>query len=133
MELTREKRELDGVPELRRRIDLWRRTRGKPGRMPENLWRDASKLALKYGVNPVREALGLDYKSLKGRLGGANKRERSRSATRRPTFVELRPVPERASGNVLEIEKPGGTKVTVRLCSSVDVLAILESFWRNEG
>ncbi len=133
MEQKREKRDLDGLPELQKRIDLWRRTRERTGRMPENLWREAAKLARKHGVNPVKEALGLDYYSLRGRVDGASKRGRSRSPRKRPTFVELRPVPERPGGNVLEIEKPGGTKVTVRLCSAADVAAVLESFWRCQG
>ena len=63
MEQKLKKRELDGLPELQQRIELWRRTREKPGRMPEGLWREAAKLARKHGVNPVKEALGLDYYS----------------------------------------------------------------------
>jgi hypothetical protein len=133
MEQKREKRDLDGLPELQQRIDVWRRTREKPGRMPEGLWREAAKLARKHGVNPVKEALGLDYYSLRGRVDGAKRRGKTRSAGRSPTFVEVRPVRETLSGNVLEIEKPGGTKVTVRLCSAADVAAVLESFWRCQG
>jgi hypothetical protein len=101
--------------------------------MPESLWQEAAKLALKHGVNPVKEALGLDYYSLRGRVDGAKKRGKTRSLSRRPTFVEVRPAREAPSGNVLEIEKPGGTKVTVRLCSAADVAAVLESFWRCQG
>ncbi len=65
MQAIDKRQEADGLPELRERIDLWRRTRGKPGRMPENLWRAAAKLAEKHGIHRVAAPLRLDYYSLK--------------------------------------------------------------------
>jgi hypothetical protein len=132
MEGTREKRTPDGVLKLGERIDLWRRTRAKPGAMPEALWQAAAKLARKHGVNRVAAPLRLEYYSLKRRVDEAELVGRRQPARRRPTFVEVPRIAEAPSGNVLEIERPGGTKVTLRLSSAVDVVGVLESVWRAE-
>src|SRR6266511_1879186 len=101
------KREPDGVPELRERIDLWRRTRPKPGRMPEELWSAAGKSARKHGLNPIASALRLDYYSLKERADGVVQGRGPKAGGIKPAFVEVRPAGA-PSGCVLEIEEPGG-------------------------
>lgn len=61
MERIDKRRKPDSLGALGARIDRWRRSRGKPGPMPERLWRAAAKLAEKHGVNRVAAPLRLDY------------------------------------------------------------------------
>lgn len=114
------------VAELRERIETWRRTRAKPGPMPEDLWSAAARLARKHGINPTAKTLRLQYYALKDRVDGKSP---GRVRAHEPTFVEV-PRPVVSPGNVLEIERPGGTKITLRLSSAADVVAVLESVWR---
>jgi hypothetical protein len=132
MEGTREKRTPDGVLELGERIGLWRKSRAKPGAMPEALWEAAVKLAQRHGVNRVAAPLRLDYYSLKRRVDGTKPVGRTPRGRRRPTFVEVPRFAGAPSANVLEIERPGGTKITLRLASAVDVVAVLDSVWRAD-
>lgn len=112
---------------VRRQVERWRRTRPRSGRMPEELWELAVGLAGVHGVNPIARALGLDYYSLKKRLVAAG--ESSQSS---PAFVELDVASAGSSTEcVLEFEERRGSKLTVRLRGSVDVAAILESFWKR--
>jgi hypothetical protein len=96
--------------------------------MPEALWRAAAKLAEKHGLNRVAAPLRLDYYSLKRRVEEG--RERRRSPAPSPAFIEVRPAAPAAAGSVLELEKPGGTKMTLWLSSALDVGALVEAFWR---
>ncbi len=130
MESKEDKREPAGVAELRERIESWRKTRAKPGLMPEDLWRRAVKLARKHGVNPIKSALRLEYYALKGRLEGAGQGRAPRAAKRSPAFVEIRPAQAVPSSCVVELEEHGGAKMTVRLSSALDVVAVAEAFWR---
>jgi len=49
------------LEELRGRIQQWRLTRSRQGRMPEELWRAAASAVRSYGVSPVASELGLGY------------------------------------------------------------------------
>jgi len=51
-----------------RRLERWRRTRKKRGRIPESLWAAAVKVAGRHGVNRTASVLRLDYYSLKERV-----------------------------------------------------------------
>ena len=51
---------------LTEQADSWRATRAKLAPMPEPLWPGAVGLARRLGVNPVKEALGLNYNALLG-------------------------------------------------------------------
>ena len=117
-----------GVAELGERIDRWRRTRGKPCRMPEGLWRAAARLAEKHGLNRVAAPLRLDYYNLKRWVEEGTRR--ASASVPKPTFVEVRPAAAPA-GSVLELEKPGGKKLTLRLSAPLDVVALAEAFWRT--
>jgi hypothetical protein len=122
-----------GYVRLRERIETWRKRRLKPGAMPEELWQAAARLAEKHGINPTAKALRLQYYALKDRVDGRRRRGRERAAAgRKPTFVEVPRLAPASWGNALEIERPGGTKVTLRLSSAVDVVAVLESVWRAD-
>lgn len=130
MESNEQTREPAGVAELRERIESWRKTRSRPGRMPEDLWRAAAKLAGRHGINPIARALRLDYYALKGWIDGRGHGKAARTGRKVPAFVEVRPAPAAPSVCLLEIEEPRGAKMTVRLSSAVDVVAVAEAFWR---
>jgi hypothetical protein len=111
------------------RVEQWRKTRERPGRMPEPLWRVVVQVARKHGINPVARALRLDYYSVKRRVLG---KKRSSKVNSGPSFVavDLMP-PGMVPQCVLEIEDPSGSKLTVRLSGPVDVVALAEAFWRQ--
>lgn len=94
--------------------------------MPVALWEEAASLARIHGINPVARALGLDYYSLKAHMEEVG----ARAAVSRPGFVEVAvcapsPSPER----VIEVERPDGTRMRVRLSNHEDLLAVAASFW----
>lgn len=130
MESNEQERNPAGVAELREQIESWRKTRAKPGRMAEDLWRAAAKLAGRHGINLVARALRLDYYSLKSWIDGSGHGKAARATRRAPAFVEVRPASFAPSLCVLEIEEPRGAKLTVRLSSALDVVAVAEAFWR---
>jgi len=95
--------------------------------MPEELWDLAVRLAQVHGLNPIARALVLDYYSLKKRLDTAGNAPEST-----PEFVEVDVASAGGSTEcVLEFEERRGAKLTVRLRGSVDVVALLESFWKR--
>jgi hypothetical protein len=95
--------------------------------MPEALWRAAARLAEKHGLNRVAAPLRLDYYNLKWWVEGRTRR--ASASVPKPTFVEVRPAAAPA-GSILELEKPGGKKLTLRLSAPLDVVALAEAFWR---
>lgn len=131
MERSEKTRKRDPLGKLGTRIDQWRRGRGKPGPMPENLWAAAARLAQKHGVNRVAAPLRLDYYSLKRRVEEGRRGQRT-DAEGKPAFIEVRPLAAASAGSVLELEEPGGRKMTLRLSSALDVAAVVEAFWRSE-
>jgi hypothetical protein len=96
--------------------------------MPSHLWEEAADLARAHGVNPIAQALGLEYYALKARADGCDRR----TAMSRPGFVEVAmcaPPPTPTLDRVVEAERPDGAKMRVRLSSQEDLLAVLASFW----
>jgi len=109
--------------------------------MPEDLWQVAVLLTRKHGLNPVARALNLDYYSLKRRSkpsggkrvrasqGGSRNHQKESSP---PAFVEVGLTsPQIPPECVLELVGPRGVKMTVRLRGAVDVVALVEAFWRR--
>jgi hypothetical protein len=127
MEKKEAKSEPAGVAELRERIETWRRTRAKPGPMPEALWRAAAQLARKHGLSAVAAALRLQYYALKDRVEGTTHAVRRQGTA---AFVEVSPPAMTPSGCVLELEAPGQRKMTLRVSSAIDVVAVVDAFWR---
>lgn len=129
------------IADAKLRVDHWRKTREKAGRMPEDLWDVAVRVARKRGINAVAKALNLDYYSLKRHVkasGGARSRKPARarrSAPKKkpaPAFVAVDVTPpETMPECVLELVGPRGVKMTVRLRGAVDVVALAEAFWRR--
>lgn len=130
---------------VRRRFELWRRTRRGRARIPERLWTSAVKLAATYGLCRTARTLRLDYKALKRRVESAGlndlptgrtpKRKtstrsapiaRSLKATTRiaksahqdpaAAFIDLTPLERAAVPEcIVELEHPRGAKMRIRL------------------
>lgn len=104
------------IARLARRLEAHRKIRRRPRALPEKFWRRAARLAGKYGVCRVQQALRLNYHDLKRRQEQRSERAAKRV---RPAFVELQvarcsPVLGVA---VLELEDGRGRKLTVRLAT----------------
>ena len=111
----------------RSRFQAWRGQRKAGSRIPQALWAMAARLAKAHGVSRTAAVLGLDYSSLKKRLGTAA----SESQSSGPTFVELTsPV---LVGKHCQIELDNGAGATMRVqlvgYDAADVEALLRSFW----
>ena len=140
---------------VRRRFELWRRTRQGRARIPEKLWSSAVKLAGTYGLCRTARTLRLDYNALKRRVESAGvngspagpmpkrkTRTRSRSNARKSaqdpamTFVEL-PVLERCGPPecIVELDYPRGAKMRIHLTGrqSPEVVAALGQVFLGAG
>lgn len=113
-----------------RRVQRWRDSRTRLGRMPEELWSECVALASSHGVNPVARALRLDYYSLKRRLEGSATRPKRPRPT--PLFVEVDvPPPSGGAPWVIELQESRGRQMSLRVPGPVDVVALVEAFWRR--
>jgi len=121
------------VTAARGQIEAWRKNRRhRRESMPESLWATAVKLAEAHGINPISDALGLDYCRLKGHISGRGNRKKREAAT--PAFVDFGVGTLPGSlGCILELEGVGGSKLTIRLPDSgnLDVVALAEILWRS--
>jgi hypothetical protein len=118
-------------------VERWRRTRAKLSPMPGPLWRAAIALARRLGVNPVKNALGLNYKALRSRVeAGGEVAAGARAGAPTARFVELSGAQvlglPGAGGPVVEFIDAHGTRVTVRLAAgtALDVARLVEAFRR---
>jgi len=81
------------LEKLRGRIEQWRLTRSRQGRMPEELWRAAASAARSYGVSPVASELGLGDAALKARTLAVPHRSGQAHAVAKPDgFIETRDI-----------------------------------------
>ena len=101
--------------------------------MPERLWGEASLLARELGVHRVKCALGLNYESLKRRVGRVG--DRGSTGVEAAGFVELSGAQllGSASGAVVEVSDADGGRLTVQLGtgSELDVAGLVEAFRRR--
>ena len=88
--------------------------------IPPELWRQATRLARRYGVSVTSRALRLDYGALRRRLEAET--PPARVAATPPAFVEI--TPSMPNGCVIEVEDARGTKLTVRFERAQDLLAL---------
>ena len=113
-----------------RRLSAWRSTRQRGQRIPEDIWKAAVTLARAHGLNPTAAALKLNYYDLQRRLGSAPVRGSTPAVP--SGFVELAaPSPViRAEGTTLELVRPSGSRVILRLTSShpTDLCPVVELF-----
>jgi hypothetical protein len=101
--------------------------------MPARLWDEVTLLARELGVHRIKCALGLNYESLRKRVGVVAARGSAPASA--PRFVELRGAQllGAARGSVVEICDADGGRLTVELGtgSEVDVAGLVEAFRRR--
>ena len=130
-----------GLEALSQRIEQWRSQKPRSRAMPEELWEQASEAARNFGVGRVSKALRLGYAPLRARTGTqrtrSNPSQRDRAApVASGEFVELSGFPsvrsmESGQEAVVEIAAPDGTRLTIRLKGSTNVVALVNALrWR---
>lgn len=132
--------EAEDLARLSEDVARWRRTRAKLSPMPGALWKAAVAVAGRLGVNPVRLALGLNYKALQSRVEADGEVVASASAGA-PTarFVELSGTQvlglPGVGGPVVEFADAHGTRVTVRLAAGtkLDMARLVTAFRRRQA
>ncbi len=88
----------------------WRKIHKAPTPLPEAIWLQAADLAVQYGVHRTARTLGLNYLTLRKRVGPEPPQRQSRAA-----FVELLPsAPGLISECSMELEI-GAARLQVRL------------------
>jgi hypothetical protein len=129
------------IAELGKQIQLWRQTRQKRSPMPEELWREATRLAQSHGVSPVCRHLKLGYQRLQKRVEACEAEPPkgppaiTAAATAPTGFVELSAAQllegtaaPSSQQTVIELSEPEGTRLTVRLAAGqpLDVLGLIQ-------
>ncbi len=122
------------VERVRNEIVHWRSKKGRRGApMPPRLWNEASLLARELGVQRIKCVLGLNYESLKKRVGEVGTRGSARGQA--PGFVELNgsPLLGPVRAVVVEVSDGEGGRLTVQLGtgSGLDVAGLVEAFRRR--
>ena len=126
--------------EAKRRLEIaqqsigeWRRNRVKHGRMPVELWNEATALARVLGINRVSQVLNINHGQLSRRTHetGGDKGEPAKASLSH--FLEVKPEPvaeEGGSNSVIELSTASGARLTIRLGSTsrVDLGALLVNF-----
>jgi hypothetical protein len=122
--------ELAGVPkdllQAENRFQAWRYRRGGSGRIPEELWNLASRLARRYGVSRTASVLRLDYYRLKKRTEAA----RGEPPAPGPAFVELPTAALAGKQCLFELAKRTGVTLRVQLVGydTADLEALARHF-----
>lgn len=122
---------------LRRKIEIWRKTRPSRGETPADIWESAVALARIYGVCQIARAVGLDYKALRTRVSKAP----VKPGLVKPTFVELpatlaaEPVPTPLPGTSIEITSPNGSRmrITLEAGRGLEASGIVAAFLGSRG
>jgi hypothetical protein len=120
------------VAPLRARITQWRESRTHRGApMPAALWGAAVGVARRYGVASTARALGVDYGTLKRRLGA----DSPGPAMASPTFVDLGiAVPLGLGACVIAVDGPRGRRLRLEVSDLrvPDLLALVHAAWGDE-
>jgi hypothetical protein len=130
-----------GLEVLGQKIEQWRSQKPRTRAMPGELWEQASEAARTLGVGRVSKALKLGYATLQKRSGTAGVRNKpSRQARTAPVasgeFVELSGFQSVGSlpgvdEVVVEVAAPDGTRLTIRLKGSTNVVGLVNALrWR---
>ncbi len=127
----REARLPAALAKARVRFDRYRRSRRLRGPLDKGLWSLAVELAGKHGLNRTARALGLDYYSLKKRLGGVIEGSSGVAAV---DFIECLPAEfTRGAECTIEMEDGGGGKLRMHLrgAGNPDLAGIAFAFRRG--
>ena len=103
------------VGRVEKQVGRWRSTKRRRGApMPARLWKEASLLAREFGVHRIKCALGLNYESLRKRVGEVGTRGSAPAKARE--FVELSGAQllGPARGVVVEVSDADGGRLTER-------------------
>ncbi len=103
------------LEEAKQLFSVWRETRTRRGRMPDDLWDVATDLfhTWELSINRVARGLRLNYSTLKTRILEKQSVAISSSDDTSATFIELDP-PHVCSDCVIEMENQSGVKM--RMC-----------------
>jgi hypothetical protein len=122
------------IEEAHRRLEVWRKSRSRGKRIPDQLWALAAALARTHGVSRVSQRLGLDYNGLKGRAEAIPLPRRARLRPP-PGFVELPLVAQPVLGPncMVELARGEGARMTIRWegKDGLDLVGLVEAFWRS--
>lgn len=130
---------------LQERIADWRTTRRGGTAMPSDLWAEAADLARKHGTYAIARGLPVDFGALQQRVDAVPEVEgrqatgpdcpcSARDAVDGRAFVEVEPLlpfdEERVAGPRIEMTRPDGARLVVRLCggASVDLAGLAIAF-----
>ncbi len=93
------------------KVQAWRAQK-KHRRMPDELWTEAVRLALEYGVHPVAKNVVVSYTRLKKLVDWKNEKHLARQSP--PKFVEIFSARSASvSGALMEIIRPDGCRFSV--------------------
>ena len=122
-----------GQEPLAQRFKIWRASRRRGERIPEELWQAAAESARRHGLSATAATLKLSYYDLKHRLvaGGTFRR----SGARAPVFVEVpvTPVPPSSEERgTVELVQAGGARLILRFPTARpnDLLPVVQLFLR---
>ncbi len=121
---------------LAQRLTVWRATRQRGQRIPDELWKAAVDLARAHGLSPTSTALKLNYYDLQGRLDPAKRARPHR--VNAPTFVALPALPPSSAvgqPGTLELVRPSGGRLTLRLpnASAKELLPLVGLILRQKA
>lgn len=137
MELQQRRSEPEELKRLGEEIEQWRKGRTKLRPMPAPLWDRAASIARSIGINPVAQALRLNYQALKEKTSPAPHRPKKEGASRAPTpvspghFIELSNPPLArvpAHQGVVEVVAPDGARLIIRLPNVADIGSLVDAF-----
>lgn len=124
------------VAAVRDRVARWRGSRVKRSAMPEELWEAAVSLVPDHGLYRVARVVRVDYGALKDRCSRASSGEPGAIAS--GVFVEVEASqllappaePAAATGAVVELFRPDGARLVVRLPAhqAVDLVVLAGAF-----
>jgi hypothetical protein len=133
---TNDRADINGLSVLSRKIEQWRSQKPRSRSMPQELWQEASEAARSLGVSRVATALKVGYASLRERSGAEGVRKAARrrepaAAALSSQFVELNDLSPIREEAVVEVTVPDGTRLTIRLKGSANVIALVNALrWR---
>jgi hypothetical protein len=158
-----ERRASKELDELGARLAAWREAHGGRGsRIPEELWKDAVRVAQVEGVSETAKALRLSNEGLNRRArqhlegkGGSSVTELRKGAgqaDRKPAEIRVKRTADSSSGSagaefvalemaqlggagrtVVELLDRHGDRMRVEVAGSVDVAGLVQTFWRRSS